>query len=271
LVILLGFVTFALYADPKGLASLNPFSGEDCAHYVEQSALSKQQQSQRQLSSGEGRETGAERNTRNAGKDAPDQQRSEGDYYACRLAAYTNKLAWFTAALVVATIALFGIGIYQGIQLGRHAAIAEQALFNLERPWLFPERVEIKSRSQPPYVNDWYITFIFRNVGRMPAIIEGCLIKFQDKDTLSPRPDYTGAAQVNTPRTVAQGDTFSTGPVGPSPGRLKNGKPIQFIAFGKLSYKELSGKFHKTGFAVAVSPTFPAFGGYQENGCEYYT
>jgi hypothetical protein len=270
LVILLGFVVFALYLDPNGFVRLNQFGGDDCAYYVEQSAEGKQQQTQPQFSSAESRETGAERNKRNTTADTPDQKRSEGDYYACRLAVYTNRLAWFTAALVLATIFLFVIGIYQGIQLGRHAAIAEQALFNLERPWLFLEKVEIKARSQPPYVNDWYIIFTFNNVGRMPAIIEECRIKFEDKDAMSPRPDYTRSSQLNIQGTVAQGCTFATGPVGPGPGRLKNGQPIQLIAFGKLTYKELSGKLHNTGFAVAVSPTFPAFSGYSNPDYEYY-
>jgi hypothetical protein len=112
--VLFGFVVVALCVDRSGFAGLNPFSSEDCARYVDQRALSKQQQSQHQFSGGEGREISAEGNTRNPSADAPEQQSSQSDYYACRLAAYTNKLAWFTGALVVATIALFGIGNLSG-------------------------------------------------------------------------------------------------------------------------------------------------------------
>jgi hypothetical protein len=87
--VILAFVVLAFYLDPTGLRQLNPFGGEDCAAAH------------------------------------PQAESSQGDYYACELARYTYHLAWSTAALVIATTLLFGIGIYQGVQLRRHAAHTE--------------------------------------------------------------------------------------------------------------------------------------------------
>jgi hypothetical protein len=166
----LGFVLLALYIDPTGLARLNPFGGEECAPYEQQHTLSEEQQPQKRLSSGEGRETGAERNAHGATATAQDQQSAQGDYYACRLAVYTRQLAVFTALLVAATTLLFAIGIYQGVQLGRHASHMERsvetsraALVTTQRAFLFLDEF---------YVDQGPTGFIikpqWRNSGKTP-------------------------------------------------------------------------------------------------------
>ena len=137
--VLLGFVLLAVYIDPVGLARLNPFGGENCSSYEQQRTFSKQQQPHERLPSGEGRETGTEHDTRNTGTTAPEQQSSQGDYNACRLAIYTRQLALFTGALVVATVILIGTGIYQGVHLGRAANAAKASADVLpatERPYV---------------------------------------------------------------------------------------------------------------------------------------
>ena len=69
---------------------------------------------------------------------------SGSDYYACRLAIYTRQLAAFTALLFLATILVFIIGIYQAIQLRRHASHMEssvktsrEALVTTQRAFIF--------------------------------------------------------------------------------------------------------------------------------------
>jgi hypothetical protein len=59
---------------------------------------------------------------------------------------------------------------------------------------------------------------------------------------------------------VAQNTEFDTNEVGPSPEfAIKNGQPILFVVFGRLTYEELSGPVHHTGFAIEVSPHIAAF------------
>jgi|HubBroStandDraft_3_1064219.scaffolds.fasta_scaffold1163424_1 hypothetical protein len=50
----------------------------------------------------------------------------------------------------------------------------------------------------------------------------------------------------------------------------KDGKPITFVVYGGLTYKELNGTLHHTGFAVEVSPHIAAFSGYPSDAYDYY-
>jgi hypothetical protein len=67
----------------------------------------------------------------------------QGDYYACRLASYTKQLSIFTAALVVVTAFLFAIGVYQGIQLSRHASHMESSATEASRAATAMESVAV--------------------------------------------------------------------------------------------------------------------------------
>jgi hypothetical protein len=176
--VLLGFVLLALYVDPTGLARLNPFSGEKCAPYEQQRTLSEQQQSHERLPSSESRKTSTEHDTSKAGATAPEQQSSQADYYACRLAVYTRQLALFTAALVVATVILIGTGIYQGVHLGRAADAAKTGI-NIareefeadQRPWI---SVKITPDEDLIILDDAKVLtgveLTFKNHGRTPAM-----------------------------------------------------------------------------------------------------
>ena len=69
----------------------------------------------------------------------------------------------------------------------KSANAAVSALTDLERPWIFVEKAHIKRREdkgQPILPNFWWISFVCRNVGRAPAIVEECLVKIQDITTL---------------------------------------------------------------------------------------
>lgn len=175
LAVLFGFLLLAFYVDPSGLARLNPF-GEECIGYEQQFTLSDQRQSQEQLTGSEGRETGAKRDARNARGAAPDQQSSQGDYYACRLAVYTRQLALFTCALVVATVILIGTGIYQGVHLGRAANAAKSsadALPAIERPYvLISGGGSLVVAAQMTHIPQPAVFYSAGNYGRTPAIIE---------------------------------------------------------------------------------------------------
>ena len=70
--------------------------------------------------------------------------------------------------------------------------------------------------------------------------------------------------------TMAVDEEFTTGEIGPNSTLDKDGKPIEYVFFGKLSYAELGGAIHHTGFAIAVSTHMPAGSSYENPKYSYY-
>ncbi len=64
---------------------------------------------------------------------------------------------------------------------------------------------------------------------------------------------------------MATGETCDTGGVGPAPGR-----PNQLAFYGRVTYRELSGREHYTGFALDVAPYMPAFVRNSKDAYDYY-
>jgi hypothetical protein len=184
-----------------------------------------------------------------------------------RLATYTLALDWLNAFLVASTIGLW-------IATRQSAKIAERALTELERPWLFLEGATISRRELPGQEiisNNWYIKLRWKNVGRSPAVIERCEFKLVDKDIIPAQPDYSNPGDLLTVAMVAQDTGFETNEVGPGPSiGTKNGQPVFFVFFGRLTYKELNGKLHHTGFAVEISPHIAAFSPHNNRAYDYY-
>jgi len=125
IVVLLGFLLLALYVDRTGINNLNPFSSEECEPYKHGKSFSNQDYAQQVFPSSKSREGGTPRSTTDNSTAYPQNEAADSDYYACRLSIYTKGLAVFTEALVAATVCLFGIGIYQGVQLSRHGVHME--------------------------------------------------------------------------------------------------------------------------------------------------
>lgn len=153
----------------------------------------------------------------------------------------------------------------------KSANAAEKSLSDYERPWIFLERIKVTRREPPPIPNSWFIGFSLKNIGRTPAIIEDCIVRIEDIDTLPEFPSYENAFPLACNHTVAANIEFETSEIGKSPeGGMKNGKPINYVVFGRLTYKELNGKVHHTGFAVEVSPHLPAATGFRNKNYTYY-
>lgn len=161
------------------------------------------------------------------------------------LAAFTGLLAVYTGRLFRATA----------------------SLASLERPWLFIEGATVSRRELPGQAlidNNFWIEFRCRNVGRIPAVVEECIIKFEEKSKLGLAPDYSNAVPLSTQRWASPNEPFETGKVGPGP------RPGMLVAYGRITYSELNGKTHRTGFAVEVSPHIAAFSGYPNTAYDYY-
>jgi hypothetical protein len=157
-----------------------------------------------------------------------------------------------------------GLRAARGAQ--KSADTSARALADFERPWLFSEGVTITARREPPYENNWFIQFHFKNVGRMPAIVEACAVKFGERALLPPMPDYSNEAAIDISRTFAVGESAVTRAMGPA----LLGHSREMVAYGRLTYVELNGKRHSTGFAYAVSPMFPASAIYASDAYSYY-
>jgi hypothetical protein len=70
---------------------------------------------------------------------------------------------------------------------------------------------------------------------------------------------------------IAQDTAFETSESGPGPEiGIKDGRPIQFVLVGRLTYRDLSGLTHHTGFALEVAPMMPAFVPHANSAYDYH-
>ncbi len=185
---------------------------------------------------------------------------------------YTKWTTIFTGLL--SSIALFQLGMfYWQLRLMRQSAndasiaakaaqasakVAMDTFTTLERPWIFLEKHRIVRREgapiQPSLLNNYWISLSFRNNGRSPAFITNLAFKITETNELPAVPDYSSCTNtLRCPATLAAGKMFESNQVGPSPG-----KDVQYTIFGKLTYKDMAGIEHHTGFAIDISPHLPA-------------
>jgi hypothetical protein len=121
--------------------------------------------------------------------------------------------------------------------------------------------------------NYFWISFVFRNVGRAPALISEVFVILADKKTIADTPDYSGyRIQLTAPATLAVAGDFETGAFGPpaQPG-VKPDDVTFHVIFGQMVYKELNGAEHKTGFSVEVSPHMAAVSSHPNPAYDYFT
>lgn len=190
-------------------------------------------------------------------------------WIGCAIAAHEG----LAAGLIGAAGALFaGWLAFQAVQ--EQMKQERNREMRVERPWLFLQGATIRRRDipgQPLVPNNWFIKLRWKNVGRSPALIERCEFKLADKDIISARPDYTNSGDLQAPAMVPQDTEFETNEVGPSPAiGTKNGQPVFFVFFGRMTYKDLRGVIHHTGFAVEVSPHIAAFSPHANPKYDYY-
>lgn len=144
----------------------------------------------------------------------------------------------------------------------------------LERPFVLIEALHAKQREGeklPENPNSWWVRFKWRNVGRSPAYIEECRVGLIDKDLLPKIPDYENCPIQSAQQTVRPDKFFWTREIGAGePIRMKDGKPVNFVVYGRLLYTDLMGNPHKTGFAVEMSPHMPVGSTLNNDAYNYY-
>jgi hypothetical protein len=161
---------------------------------------------------------GVEHNAEATGhNDAGDHQneKSETDRrladYTCQLAVYTANLAAFTKWLVIATIGIGIVGVWQGTNIQRSvnaavraADVAEESLIELERPIVFIHPTSaIFDKAMVPLP---IIRMYFRNYGRVPARIVEIRSKLLFEREFPDIPDYGGSAAQAVMITLGPGD-----------------------------------------------------------------
>ncbi len=190
--------------------------------------------------------------------------------------------AVFAAALYGATRSLWRVATEQlddlklAVLASQEAAasVAKSAtvVIGLERSWLFVDKYRLSSDDGYRTPNNWTIVLRWRNVGRAPAIVEEFVLQIRDIDALPPTPDYRDASLVVChAHAVTPDRTFVTQRVGPSSAiAMKEGRPVQFVIFGRIVYRQLSGARHATGFAMSVSPHAPTASLYRNDAYNYW-
>lgn len=192
------------------------------------------------------------------------------------LAKFFDDHAGAIAALATVFIGFFTFTLYKATdQLKSISERQIQALTDLERPWIFIQQTHLERREDdggPIIPNYFWISFVCKNVGRAPAIIEECFVKIHDKKTISKIPDYSEPRiHLRCPATVAVGIEFETSSFGPpSQPDIAEADVIFYVIFGKITYKELNGTIHHTGFSVEVSPHMAASTSHPNPAYDYY-
>jgi hypothetical protein len=183
-------------------------------------------------------------------------------------AVSTFFLMVLTIVLILLNASLARSTRMAAIAAERAAVLADKGLTELERPWLFLEGATV---SRDPFLplsapNYWTISLQFKNLGRMPAIIDSLLFYIRPTAELPEKPDYSGALELSCPQTLGSGASFETQRVGP--GAHEN---IALVFYGKVIYTELNGKSHETGFALEVSPNIAAYNALGNKAYDYFT
>jgi hypothetical protein len=184
---------------------------------------------------------------------------------------------WVIALSAVITAFFTGILGYFTVSLARSTRIAanaaEKAVIEIERPWLFLEGATVRPRDPRTMTiiqNNWYIKLHWKNLGRSPAIVTDCIFKLIEFSTVGPEPDYTGALPLTLQRTIGVGESVPTNEVGPARKSTEGVEGPELIFFGRLTYSELNGKIHNTGFALRVAAAIPAYARYENKDYDYY-
>jgi hypothetical protein len=138
----------------------------------------------------------------------------------------------------------------------KSAEVAERAFLEHERPWIFRSTVQMTPRGTPDVsANDWWISITWKHVGRTPALITACEFRFQDIEALTDSPDYSQCEQVGVRPSLAAGEDFPTPPVGLGRHRMRpDGTARQVVMYGRLTYTDMAGREHHSGFALELNP-----------------
>ncbi|WP_158925469.1 hypothetical protein [Acidisphaera sp. S103] len=193
---------------------------------------------------------------------------------------WTDIIQAISAAVVaMLTVALVCINRRQTEHIRRStkaaqkaAAMAERALSEHERPWVFLEEIKVDLRQDPGrWFNNHATRLKWKNVGRSPGLLRSFEYKFIAENQLPNEPDYCDMRQFSIDPTLPVGKEFCTQPIYTPRTAISSEQPIEYVCFGRLTYAEMSGKEHRSGFAFLLAPGGALHIHYARGTYNYYT
>ena len=170
---------------------------------------------------------------------------------------------------VVLALALVAAG-WAAWEAMQAAQVAKRVVTDLERPWLVFMGAEVERRERPDEPirpNYFWVRLKFKNVGRMPAVVNGIDTRVIDKTLLGDIPDYTLGTEVHFGLMriiVPMEEVFTRQAGAPQTPIPKGGSPpIEYAYFGRVQYDGLISAGHETGFVFIVSPHMVAIGNFE--------
>jgi len=194
-----------------------------------------------------------------------------------------DPVALYTFVLTVFTGILATVSIFQWRALGRAENISRitasaakksaDAAYSSTRPYVLLDGIHITRREfpgEPIKPNAWTTEVRFKNAGNTPAKIETVDVTLSPLEELSEVPDYGSAFKPMVVYTLTPNQTYTTQGIGPADTvATKNGKPVDFVIYGRIIYRDMSGNLCRTGFAQQISPHMPVCSGIKNEAYTY--
>lgn len=167
-----------------------------------------------------------------------------------------------TGVLAFATIMQFGALFYQGLWLRRSVVVAERALTDLERAYLFvevlpslPDSAQFMVRHDSIRVFKTIVRI--RNHGKTPAILKKIRAHFaiSDRAPICLLPDITGGEDIPAGLAISSGECLDhdvTIDLLPASERDLHAQSTGLFICGEITYDDILQKDHRTGFCWHV-------------------
>ena len=181
--------------------------------------------------------------------------------------AETRLVYWLTRALVVATIFtgwILAAMLWTAWALSRRGPQQPSvAPLDVARPLLQLDGVSVSRRAGAgaDRQGGFFVKLKWKNVGSAPALIEACVVSCDALEWLPKQPDYAAAVAIATPRSLKPEAAFETGGFGPALAaragdvrNVANAAPRRVAVYGRLTYRDVAGRRHVTGFSMEVAP-----------------
>lgn len=171
---------------------------------------------------------------------------------------------WLTRVLVVATLFtgwILAAMLWVAWALSRRPTAPSVEPLDVARPLLQLDGISVSRRAGADPVGGFFVKLKWKNVGGAPAVIEDCVVSCDALERLPKQPDYAAAIAIATPRGLKPNAAFETGGFGPAVAaragdvrNVANGAPRRVAVYGRLTYRDVAGRRHVTGFSMEVAP-----------------
>jgi uncharacterized membrane protein len=178
-------------------------------------------------------------------------------------------------AQTVATILAFGSALgaayyaREAAREGRRSADAAQTLLtDFERPWVVMIGNSFdRGTGATEGPNGWQLKLWMKNIGRSPAALEWYEIAVAERSKLPATPDYSNTERQYFPDTLAASEEWAGGNFTHSllAAGVGSDESTNYVIYGRLIYRKLSGGRHETRFIYDVDPVAGEINGTEDS------